>query len=147
MKYPLLIVTLAVLSAGCDPAPTSTSSPSSFPTRTATNAAMPEVKDYPFARKADFTAKMRTELAEINRELDLLGAKIEQSGEAVKSAAQPKFKGLRELSDKFKNQLEDAGNASESTWEDVKSGTAKAFESLKEGFQQSRQWLSEKIAP
>jgi len=145
MKHPLLIVTLAALAAGCDPAPTS--SPSSYPNKPATNAAVPEVKDYPFARKAEFTARMRAELADINRELDQLGAKIEQSSEAVKTAAQPKFKGLRDMADKFKSQLEEAGNASESTWDEVKSGTSKGFESLKEGFQQSRQWVSEKIAP
>ncbi len=149
MKYPILIVTLAVFSAGCGPgpAPTSSSSPSLYPIERVTNVALIAVKDYPFAQKADFTAKMRTQLAEINQELDLLGAKIEKSGEAVKTAAQPKFKGLRDLADKLKIQLEEAGNASESTWEDVKSGTSKAFESLKEGFQQSRQWVSEKIAP
>jgi hypothetical protein len=38
-------------------------------------------------------------------------------------------------------------NATESTWESVKSGTRKAYEALKEGFQQSRQWVSDKIAP
>jgi hypothetical protein len=29
----------------------------------------------------------------------------------------------------------------------VKSGTRKAYAALKEGFQQSRQWVSDKIAP
>ena len=44
-------------------------------------------------------------------------------------------------------QLEEAGNATESTWNDVKAGFKKGYEALKDGFQQTRQWLSDKIAP
>jgi hypothetical protein len=44
-------------------------------------------------------------------------------------------------------QLEEGRSATESTWNDVKAGTRKTYDVLKDGFQQSRQWVSEKIAP
>jgi hypothetical protein len=44
-------------------------------------------------------------------------------------------------------QLEDAANATESTWDTVKNGFKKAYESTKDGIQQARQWVSDKIAP
>ena len=44
-------------------------------------------------------------------------------------------------------QLDDAKNATESTWDSVKNGFQKAYAATKDGFQQSRQWLSDKIAP
>jgi hypothetical protein len=43
--------------------------------------------------------------------------------------------------------LQNVRNATESTWDSVKATSKKAFDSLKAGFQQSRQWVSDKIAP
>jgi hypothetical protein len=43
-------------------------------------------------------------------------------------------------------QLDVARNATESTWDSVKAGSKKAYGELKDGFQQARQWVSEKIA-
>ncbi len=40
-----------------------------------------------------------------------------------------------------------AKNATESTWDSVKSGFQKAYDATKDGFNQSRQWVSDKIAP
>ena len=38
-------------------------------------------------------------------------------------------------------------NATESTWGTIKADFEKAYAGLKDGFAQSRQWLSDKIAP
>ncbi len=43
--------------------------------------------------------------------------------------------------------LIEAKDATESTWDHVKSGSSKAYDDLKDGFQNARQWVSEKIAP
>jgi hypothetical protein len=110
------------------------------------NAAQ-DMKDYTFAQKAQFVEKMRVQLTGLNRDLDQLASKIGKSSDVVKAEAKPKFQALRHQADKLKEQLDEARNATESTWDSVKSGTKKAYEALKEGFQQSRQWVSEKIAP
>jgi hypothetical protein len=44
-------------------------------------------------------------------------------------------------------QLEEARNATESTRDHVKAGTKKTYDGLKDGFQQARQWVSDRIAP
>jgi chromosome segregation ATPase len=148
MKYfkPLFAMLAAVvLTAGCDK-PTTTSQQIEK-LKTDTKAASQDMNDYTYAQKAEYTEKMKGELAEINKELDQLSARIENSSDAVKAEARPKLESLREQAARLNLQLDEAKNATESTWESVKSGTRKAYEVLKEGFQQSRQWVSEKIAP
>lgn len=54
---------------------------------------------------------------------------------------------LREKADPLGKQLDKARNATESTWDGVKAGSKKAYDELKEGFNQSRRWVSDKIAP
>jgi hypothetical protein len=44
-------------------------------------------------------------------------------------------------------RLDDVTNATESTWGTIKADFEKAYAGLKDGFAQSRQWLSDKIAP
>ena len=44
-----------------------------------------DMKEYTFAQKNEFIEEKQIELAEINRELDRLSAKIETSSEAIKA--------------------------------------------------------------
>ena len=90
---------------------------------------------------------MRSQLVEISNDLDQLAAKIEKSSDAAKAEAQPKLQALREHADKLNKQLDVAKNATESTWDGVKASSRKAYDELKDGFNQARQWVSEKIAP
>ena len=141
----LTFLSAAAFVAGCNKEGTTTQQLEKVEVKTA--EAAQEMKDYSYAQKAEFTEKMRSHLAEINKDMDQLAAKHEKSSDAVKAEAKPKFQALREKADQLGKQLDAAGNATESTWDGVKAGTRKAYESLKEGFQQSRQWVSEKIAP
>jgi hypothetical protein len=54
---------------------------------------------------------------------------------------------LREQADNMKRQLINFQNASETTWESVKTASQKAWDSLSASFVEARQWASEKIAP
>ncbi len=112
-----------------------------------TKKAAQDMKDYTFAQKAEFTEKMQSQLAEINRDLDQLSAKIEKSSNAAKAEAKPKIQALRDQADKLNQQLDKAKNATESTWAAVKDDSRKAYDELKESFQQARLWVSDKIAP
>jgi ABC-type transporter Mla subunit MlaD len=112
-----------------------------------TTVAAQDMKDYTFAQKTDFVAKMQGQLDALNKDLDQLSAKIEASSDAVKTDAKPKLQALRDQSAQLTRQLDNVRNATESTWDSVKATSQKAFDSLKDGFQQSRQWLSDKIAP
>jgi chromosome segregation ATPase len=115
--------------------------------KTETKEAAQDMKDYAYAQKTEFVEKMQGQLTELNRDLDQLAAKIEKSSDAAKAEAKPKLQALRDQADKLNQQLDKARNATESTWADVKSGTRLAYNELKDGFQQARQWVSDKIAP
>ena len=138
-------LSIIALVAGCDKEPTASQQIEKV--KTETQAAASDMKDYTFAQKAEFTEKMQGQLAEINDDLARLAAKIEKSSDRVKADATPKLQGLREKADQLAKQLDKARNATESTWDGVKAGSKKAYDELKEGFNQSRQWVSDKIAP
>ena len=106
-----------------------------------------DLKDYTYAQKTEFTEAMQKQLTGINKDLDQLAAKIEKSSDAAKAEAKPKLQALREKADQLGKQLEEAKNATESTWDSVKAGSRKAYTELKDGFNQARQWVSDKIAP
>jgi len=106
-----------------------------------------DLKDYSFTRKTEFVSLMKTELADLNRDLDQLGARIASSSVAVKAEAQPKLDALRAQGTLLGKQLDVAENSTESTWDIVKNDSLKSYEATRQGFQQSRQWLADKIAP
>jgi len=141
----LALVSAAALTVGCDK--TETTSQKLDKVQAETKEAARDLKDYTFVQKAEFTEKMQSQLAEINRQLDQLSDKIEKSSDAAKAEAKPKLQVLRDQAAKLNQQLDVAKNATESTWNDVKAGFKKGYEALQEGFQQSRQWVSDKIAP
>jgi hypothetical protein len=149
MKHTTLLLTflsIAALTVGCKE---QTTSQQIEHLKADTKEAAQDLKekDYTFAQKAEFTEKMQSQLAEINKDLDLLAAKIEKSSDAVKAEAAPKLQALRDQAAQLNKQLDEAKNATESTWDSVKAGASKSYAALKDSFQQSRQWVSDKIAP
>jgi hypothetical protein len=148
MKHTALLLTffsVAVLTVGCDQERTTSQQIEDL--KTDTREAAQDIKDYSFAQKSEFTERMQVQLAEINAELDQFEAKIEKSSDDVQAEAKPKLQALRDQSAQLNKQLGEAKSATETTWDSVKAGSKKTYETLKSGFQQSRQWLSEKIAP
>jgi chromosome segregation ATPase len=156
MKHKYLLISLlgaAALVVGCDrPEKPMVDTPEGTgkqleKLKTDTKAAVQDMKDYAYAQKAEFVAKMQVQLDEINREVDELSAKIEKSSDAVKAEAKPKLQALRDQTATLTKQLDKAKDATDSTWGDVKAGFNKGYSELKDGFQQARQWVSDKIAP
>lgn len=148
MQTKLLLTTclsLALLALGCDQE--TTTSKQMDPASPDGQATASEQEDYTYAQRAEFKATMQKQVAEINQDIDLLAARVEQASDEVKAEAAPRLKALRDQAAGLNKQIDEAENASESTWENFKSGTRKAYDSTKEGFQDARQWLSEKIAP
>jgi methyl-accepting chemotaxis protein len=148
MKHNTFIITLlsiAAFAVGCEKK--QTTSQQIEKVKTETKEAAQDMKDYAFAEKAEFVETMQGQLTELNRDLDQLAAKIESSSDTVKAEAKPKLQALRDQAAQLNKQLDEARNATESTWDNVKAGFRKTHDALKEGFLQSRQWVSDKIAP
>ena len=113
----------------------------------ATKEAAQQIKDYSYAQKTEFVAAMKVQLADLDRSLDELAAKIEKSSAAAQAEAKPKLAALKEQSVQLKKQLAAATDATESTWGTIKAEFAKGYAAVKEGVNNARQWMSDKIAP
>jgi DNA anti-recombination protein RmuC len=145
-KTPFLMLTAAVLIAtGCDKKRTTSEKLDNVEAKTAEVAQ--DIKDYTFAERDEFVRKERAVLADINRDLDELAARVEESTAAVKAEAQPRIEALRERTARLNKQLDDASNTTESGWEKFKAEVREAQAKSKEEFNKARQWLSDKIAP
>src|ERR1051325_2502303 len=148
MTNKILTVTflsLAALMVGCEKEKTTSEQIDKI--QGETKATAQDMKDYTFAQKDDFVKTMQAQMTVLNEDLDKLSVKIESSSDSVKAEAKPKLQALRDQVGKLNEQLDKAKNATESTWDSIKEGSKKAYESVKEGFQQTRQWVSDKIAP
>jgi hypothetical protein len=150
MKNTSLVITFLTITAfavGCKPSEENSTSQQLAKVKTETKADAQEMKDYAFAQKADFVAKMQGNLNTLNKDIDALSVKIENSSDAVKAEAKPKLQALRDHAAQLNKQMDEAKSATESTWDSVKASSAKAYDALKDDFQQARQWVSDKIAP
>ena len=148
MKHKTILITFlsaAAIAVGCNKE--QTASQQIEKVQAEMKKAAQDMKDYTFAQKAEFTEKMQGQLAAINADLDQLSAKIEKSSDAVKAEAKPKLQVLRDQTAQLNKQLDEVKNATESTWDSVKTGFKKGYEATKDGFNQARQWVSDKIAP
>ncbi len=112
-----------------------------------TKQAARDINDYTFSQRAEFTTRMQAQLAAINADLNQLDAKIEKAGGTAKMESQEKLRVLREKTSQLGKQLDNAKDATESTWDSVKAGSKKGLTELQDGFTQARQWVSDKIAP
>jgi chromosome segregation ATPase len=150
MKNTSLAITflaVAAFAVGCKPAEDTSTAGQLDKIKTETKADAQAMKDYTFAQKADFVAQMQGQVDALNKDLDQLSAKIDKSSDAVKADAKPKLQALRDQAAQMNKQLDEARNATESTWGSVKASSQKAWDGLKDDFQKARQWASDKIAP
>jgi uncharacterized protein YpmS len=141
----LFLISAGIIAAGCEKKRTTSEQLDRVQMKTAEVAQ--DMRDYTFAEKDAFVAKMRAELAELNRDLDELAAKVEKSSAAVKSDAQTRIAGLRVHTARLNKQLDEATNATVSNWDKFKADVRRTSDASQEEFKQARQWLSEKIAP
>jgi len=148
MKNKTLVIaflSIAAFAVGCNKEQTTSQQLENV--KSETKEAAQDMKDYTFAQKAEFVKQMQGQLDALNKDLDQLAAKIDSSSDAVKAEAKPKLQALRDQAAQLNKQLDEARNATESTWDSVKNGFKKAYETTKDGFNQARQWVSDKIAP
>lgn len=105
------------------------------------------VREYSYAQKDQLVAEMNEELADIQAQIDRLSTEVEATNGEAKLEAERKLEAVRERWRRAKDQLEAAQAANEETWDEVKIGFADAYDDLHSSLDESRQWLSTKIAP
>ena len=153
---PLVVACLALSAGAVGCKPTSDSSATDDRDTTARRSeglepkatkAAQELKDYTYAQRTEFVATMQGQLDELQRDLDRLAAQVERASAAAKAEANPKLQALRDKAAQLRTHLDAAKNATESTWDEVKAGFKQGYGELKDGFNQARQWVSDKVAP
>jgi len=157
MKNTLLITSLlaVALALGCKPSAADPAEKTSEKTtaqqlekvEVATKDTAVAIKEYTFGQKTEFVMAMKEQLTALNQAMDELSVKIERASEAVKAEAAPKFAALREKAARLTKQVDEMSNATLPTWNVMKADTEKACAELKDGIAQSRQAVSDKIAP
>ena len=155
MKSNRILITafsVAAFAVGCKP--TDRQPPANDPptpqldqVRKESKEALQATKAYAYAQKAEFVESMKVELAALDREVDMLAAKVEKSSAATKEEANVKLQAIRTRTAELNKELDGVKDATESTWEDVKAGFKKGYDEAKDAFNQARKWLSEKIEP
>ncbi len=141
----ITVLSIAAFAVGCNKE--QSTSQQLDKVQTETKAAAQDMKDFTFAQKAEFVKTMQGQLDALNKDLDQLDAQIAKSSDAVQAEAKPKLQALRDQVAQLNKQLDVAKDATESTWDSVKGGFSKAYDATKDGFNQTRQWVSDKIAP
>jgi len=109
--------------------------------------AIKETMDYTYRQRVEFIDSMNKELAEIQKDLDQLSEKAEKTKSEAKADAKIKLDALRQEMELTKKHIKETENSDEQTWEDVKKGFRKANADMKKSFENTRQWLSDKIEP
>jgi cytochrome c556 len=103
--------------------------------------------DYAYAQKAEYTKDMKAKIATISQDIDALSAKVERGSDTVKAEAKPKLQELRDQVTSLNDQVAKIPEATESTWDSVKSGFNKGYVATSDGILTARKWVSDKIAP
>lgn len=146
-RHALLVATVsaAILAIGCEKRDTTSKQLDRVEQKTAVVAH--DMREYSYEQKQEFVGTMKTQLADLNRELDLLAAKVDKADAQLKADAQPRIKALHEQTAHLNKQLDKAQDATESTWESFKKDVKGAYDASAEGLHDARRWASEKIAP
>lgn len=141
----ITLLSIAMFAVGCDKQTSTSQQIDKIQTETKTDAQ--DMRDYTYAQKADFVKAMQVQLTSLNQDLDKLSATIDNSSDTIQAEAKPKLEALRGQAAKLNQQLADVQNATESTWDSVKTDSQKAYADMTNDVTEARQWMSKKIAP
>jgi peptidoglycan hydrolase CwlO-like protein len=156
MTHPILFSTLLAtgLTAACASADSASGQKQAGTAPAHGDSAKAEVKDaghawgdYAYAQKDKFVDEMKKEMATIHQDMDRLSAKVDKSTGTAKVDAKAKLDAVREKWAHAKKHLDRAEAATESDWGIVKGDFEKSYSEMKDSFDNTRQWLSDKIAP
>ena len=86
----------------------------------------------------DWVSKMKSELNDVNAEIERLA----KDGSAE---AKAKSETLRDKSKNLNVEIEKAQNATAETWNDIKAGSKKAFDDVKDGLRDAKDWAADKL--
>lgn len=102
------------------------------------------MQNYTFAQKAEFIDKMKKELLEIQKELDLFSAKVEGSKAPLKMDRNSSIDATRVKLAGTKRQLDRTENAGESDWYNANKNFRTLYVELKNSVDKTRQQMNDR---
>ena len=150
INYIISLLAATVLTVGCTPSnksETNTVSKQMDTTQEAAEKAARNLQSYTYEKKSEFVAYMNSQHADLEANIQELSSKIDASSDKVKAEAKPKLAALKEQAAALKKQIAATTDATPTTWSGIKADSNNAYQALKDGVVQSREWLADKIAP
>jgi hypothetical protein len=92
----------------------------------------PETRDFSFDQRQEFAQSVRQQLAEIDREIEVLASQAKSRGGAVSDRALADIRASRRAVNRNLQRIEAATAAN---WEQVKTGVTRAVDNLNESIQ------------
>jgi hypothetical protein len=141
----LVLTSVSILFAGCDRPAETTQVPARVEVQPPAIVESPD--SFGFSNRTNYAAAMREQLADINRDMDELEARIERSSDSVKVEAKSRLQLLRSKASQLGQSLDQAQEVTESSWDKFKSDAKATYGEVADGLTEARQWISDKIAP
>lgn len=85
--------------------------------------------------KQAYQEKLQAQLSEIEAQINVWRAKVEQAEADAKLESQKHLENLEQRRDDIRAKLEELSNAGEGAWEDLKAGIDSAWDDLKRAFE------------
>jgi hypothetical protein len=105
------------------------------------------MNDFTFGQPTESLKSMQQQVNDLKQILDCIAGQFESPSGVRNAGAATRLQALRDQAAHLDLSLAGAEPASEPSWDGVKSGLRKSTASASRGFQEVRQWLSDKIAP
>jgi len=145
-KYPLAVSILAVVLAAafvvsCDRGDKSGSEPASTPKSTNAsvgqklNDAVVTARESLGQSKEQFVAAAETRLQQLDTKLDALRAKVSTLNADAKAEGEKAVEALKEQRAKLGTKLDEAKQASQESWREVKAGFDAAWQEIEKGYE------------
>jgi hypothetical protein len=138
----------SLISASCESKERKeTNSPELVKLQKEVKEAVQATKDYTAQQKANFVNKSKTDLAEIEAELNALTAEIKSARKDAQDEANARLQRMRDKASELDRQRESLKKSGEPAWNDLKGSFTKSTDDLKNSIKDARRWLADKIAP
>jgi hypothetical protein len=109
--------------------------------------AIEATKNYTAQQKANFINKSKTDLTEIEAEIDTLASEIKKARKDAQDEAAAKLQRMRDKASELDRQREKLKKSQEPAWNDLKGNITKSTDEHKNSITDVRRWLADQIAP
>ena len=102
--------------------------------------------NYTYEKKDDFVAGAKADLNALDQKIKEFSDKAASADDSVKNAAEAKLQDLQGKRMELDKKLDDAKNATQANWDEMKVGFQASYNNMKASIKQAWQWLANKLS-